>query len=86
VSCETTSAHEEFETRCRERFVECGVDPTQLDVACETSLGAGLGDGGGTRCLLTPEVMDAFHACLEESCDTIEVCFSDVEMQYQIQY
>ena len=81
-ACEPTSAHDAYETRCRERFAECGVSGTDLDSICEVTPGGSSGTSGGDVgffCVVAPSIMDDFTACFDEAdCNAIQTCFQQV--------
>lgn len=83
LTCSPTSAHDDYETRCRAKATECGVtDPTQADGLCETTLNAATEEG--FFCIYTPEVIDALRACFDEPCEGISACFDTVGARYGI--
>lgn len=83
LECSPTSAHDEYETRCRAKATECGVtDQSQADGLCEVTLNATT--EVGFFCIYTPEVIDAMRACFDEPCTGLEACFETVATRYGV--
>jgi hypothetical protein len=77
-NCAPTSAHEAYESRCREAFAACDLSTEEIDGACETSPSTSASDVG-YLCALTPEIMDELSACMDEAdCQAILTCEQNV--------
>ena len=80
-ACTPTSAHEAYEARCREFYMQCtGTSGPTVDAVCETTP-AQSGETG-LICLFAPVVMDELRACFDGPCPNVQTCFQDVLQRY----
>ena len=76
-ACQPTTAHQQYEARCRHVLGPCLGTPEEVDRVCEVDPGP---DGAGRFCLIAPPIVAELRACLAEgvTCERGLTCVTDV--------
>lgn len=76
-TCEPTSSHTAYETRCRELFAPCTDGSADLDNLCGVSSTSG---DDGSLCMFATNIMDELTACMPSGavCETALGCMRNV--------
>jgi hypothetical protein len=75
-ACTPTSAHDRYESACRDKLATCGAGQSDIDSQCDAS--------DDDICILTPAVMDAARACFDKDCAMIDECIGQVADQFNL--
>lgn len=78
MECEPTSAHNAYETACREKFTACGgqIGGSGPEGICEVTP-TGEGDAG-FLCVITPSVINMLENCFSMECGEVMNCVQQV--------
>lgn len=76
LTCAPTADHERYETACRAKYTECGLDAPTIDANCEVTFD-GVADTG-LSCLFSPGLLDRLTACFAMTCDLAAPCLEAI--------